>query len=185
MWIGLATGACLFFFDRALEEYAGGIAAIVGAQIPAYLALAAAKPGQPLGRAPAIALGVPAAIVGALGPLFVLTVVGMTAWPPVPFELRPYLLGLAAYAIALVVGLVTYLRWLRRGGFPHAARRVMARVCLAGVLGAIAVATRWSEAARDPVIWLAVLAPSLWTIPLWWLLRAPPSLPDARVRRAS
>ncbi|MEO7730895.1 MAG: hypothetical protein ABIY55_07990 [Kofleriaceae bacterium] len=184
-WLGLSTGLFLYFFSLDLtDDYAGWIIAIVIAQIPPYLALVTARAGRPLGTGRAIALALPAALVGAFGPFFVLSVIGLTIWRAAPFEFRPYLLGLGAGVIALVVGFVLYVRRLRRNAYPRAARHVLWRVVFDGALGVIAVATRWSDAARDPGIWLAVLAPILWTVPLWWLLREPRAIPEARVRSA-
>jgi len=183
-WLGLSTGMFLYFLGvDATDDYAGWIVAVVAVQVPPYTAIVTARAGQPLGTGRALAVGIPAGLVGALGVFFVLAVVGLTIWPPVPFEFRPYALGLGAGAIALVIGVVKYVSRLRRAPSPRAARSVLGQVLFEGVLGAIAVATRWSDAARDPGIWLVVLVPMLWTMPLWWLLREPRAIPEARLRR--
>jgi hypothetical protein len=59
------------------------------------------------------------------------------------------------------------------------------RVTLAGVLGLVAAAMRWTATSRDPGIWLAVVAPVLWTLPFWLVVHGPRRIPRAQVRTAS
>jgi hypothetical protein len=185
-WVGVATGMFLYLSDLdATDDYAGWIIAMVVLQIPAYLAVVTAAPDRPFGRGRAFALAIPAALIVALAAFFIGGIVGIAIWRPVPFELRPYALGLGAALVGLAVGLARHVRMVRRVSHPRGVRGVLARVTIVGLIAVIALATRWSEASREPGIWLAVVTPVLWTVPLWLVARTSRRLPEARLRAAS
>lgn len=184
-WVGIATGMFLSLFELdATDDYAGWIIVMIALQIPAYLTVVTAAPDQSFGWGRAFALAIPAALMVALAAFFVGGIVGIAIWRPVPFELRPYALGLGAAVVGLALGLARHVRMVRRVPYPRGARGVLARVTIAGLIAVIAVATRWSEASREPGLWLAVVTPVLWTVPLWLVVRATRRLPEARLRAA-
>jgi hypothetical protein len=183
LWLGILAALFweLFKIDST-DDYVGWIPAMAVTQIPAYLALAFAPADRPFGIGRALAVAIPAALVVAVSGFLIGGVVGLEIWGRKPFELRPLIVGFGAGVVVLVVSCVGFARMLVRTAHRIAARRVLRLVLLAGGLGVGAMLLDWKALMGEPGLWLVIVAPITWTLPMWVTVREPPRIPAARAQ---
>jgi hypothetical protein len=183
-WLCVAGAAFVALFDHhATDDYAGWVPATVAVQVPAILAIWPSRRASRLAGARRWALALPAALVTGIAAFWLTMPIG-TLMGSSLLAFAPLLLGLMA-VIAAGVG---FARILRDVPHPRGARLVLLVVIAVGAAGVGATALWFGDAVgTDAALWLVVVAPVAWALPLRLLvaLEPPKEPPIPRVIVAS